>query len=845
MIQWLQRLLFRTRGMQSSMEELEALRVLFKKRYWNFQRLLAANSKALRLMTHLEEALDGERQVSMSFIRATGTTLATTVFQIIRHMDSIAPDKYQPLFTQFKRIQTEMGEVLTHRTKEEEGPLAVPIHDARFQEAELVGDKMASLGELGTISGAHIPTGFVITTRGYRLFIAENGLRNEINRIIQSSEGVESWQEISDRIQRLVMAAPVPAALEEALLTNYDKWIAGEGRPPRVAVRSSAIGEDGKTMSFAGQYRTVLDVERSDLPTAYKSVVAGKYNARAMSYRIHHGIPDDDVPMCVGCMPMVPAICGGVVYTRNPLDSSDDTVSIYLVEGMPNQVVDGTADVSVFSLSRGADGPVLKGELHTSSCDCIKEKDLLSLATLSIQIESHFGTGQDIEWAKSDKGLFLLQSRPLTWRAGSPAPSPKPVDVGGRIPLLTGGVTASRGTAFGPVFITHSAKDAVAFPDGGVLVIDAPLPYYATLLYRASAVISERGNVACHLANVAREYGVPALFQVPDAMALLGPGREVTVDADRQQIYDGRVEPLLEEGVIPERSPIDTPVHRALRHVSELIVPLHLVDPDSPSFSPENCRTMHDITRFCHEKAVSEISSFGAEHHFPERASRRLYKDGATQFWIIDLDDGLKKGSDDPRWVRFEDIVSIPTLAIWRGMGARAWEGPPPVDARGFFQVVAASTMDTNLNTAMPSQYAAGSHFMISRTYCSLQARFGYHFATVEALVGERYLENYISFEFKGGGAGQKRKDRRARLVADILEEHGFQAVCNRDVVTAKLGGFDSARMEKALEVIGYLLVHTRQVDMVMADAAALEKYKTAMRRDLESLVGGEPEGGD
>ncbi len=842
MIRWLKGLLLRNRGMQSSIEELEALRVLFKKRYWNFQRLLAANSKALRLMTHLEEALDGERQVSMSFIRATGTTLATTVFQIIRHMDSIAPDKYLPLFSQFKQIQLELGEVLTYRAKGEDGPLAVPIQDARFQETELVGDKMASLGELGTISGAHIPTGFVITTRGYRLFIEENGLRNEINRIIQSSEGVETWQEISDRIHRLVMDAPVPAVLEEALLTNYDEWIAQDGRQPQVAVRSSAIGEDGKTMSFAGQYRTVLGVERSDLVNAYKSVVAGKYNARAMSYRIHHGIPDDDVPMCVGCMPMVPARCGGVVYTRNPLDASDDTVSIYMVEGMPNQVVDGTADVSIFSFSRGAGGPVPQSDLRTSPCRCANEKDLLALASLSIQIESHFGTGQDIEWAKSDEGLYLLQSRPLTWRAGSPAVRPKPMETGNALPLLKGDVTASRGAAFGPVFTARTAKEAVAFPDGAVLVIDAPLPYYATLLYRASAVISERGNVACHLANVAREYGVPALFRVPGAMAILETGREVTVDADRQEIYDGRIDPLLEEGTTLERRPIDTPVHQALRHVSELILPLHLVDPDSPSFSPEHCRTLHDITRFCHEKAVSEISSFGAKHRFPERASRRLYKESATQFWIIDLDNGLKEGSDDPQWVRFEDIVSIPTLAIWRGMGARAWEGPPPVDAKGFFQVIAASTMDTNLNAAMPSQYSSGSHFMISRTYCSLQARFGYHFATVEALVGERYLENYISFEFKGGGAGQKRKDLRALLVAGILEEHGFQAECNRDVVTAKLGGFDSARMEKALEVIGYLLVHTRQVDMVMADRAALEKYKSALSRDLESLVGSNPE---
>ena len=65
-------------------------------------------------------------------------------------------------------------------------------------------------------------------------------------------------------------------------------------------------------------------------------------------------------------------------------------------------------------------------------------------------------------------------------------------------------------------------------------------------------------------------------------------------------------------------------------------MPLHLTDPEAPNFRPESCATLHDITRFCHEQAVREMFRFGEAHDFPQRASRRMTKDGATQFWIVD-----------------------------------------------------------------------------------------------------------------------------------------------------------------------------------------------------------------
>jgi pyruvate,water dikinase len=402
--------------------------------------------------------------------------------------------------------------------------------------------------------------------------------------------------------------------------------------------------------------------------------------------------------------------------------------------------------------------------------------------------------------------------------------------------LHTGGVTASRGFGTGTAFIAQSPGDAGHFPKGAVLVAAQPLPFWATLLRNASALVIEQGGVACHLANVAREFDVPALFGVEGARQKLPEGGVISVDANHRKIYRGAIEDPLADAIVPRSSNTSSEVFDTLKKVAKLIVPLNLVDSEDPHFRAERCETFHDITRFCHEKSVEEMFGFGAEHHFPARASRRLFKEVPTQFWIVDLGDGLREPATDPRFVRFDNIASIPMLAVWRGMDAFEWDGPPPVDPKGFFQLLASSAMDRHLNISVPSRYASGNHFMISRNYCSLQTRFGYHFATVEALVGDSAMENYVRLLFSGGGAGQARKNRRARLIAEVLEHKGFQTTRSRDTVEARLGGYGQPRMEAALEVLGYLLVHTRQLDMVMKDNMSFDRYKSKILTDLDNL---------
>jgi pyruvate,water dikinase len=513
-------------------------------------------------------------------------------------------------------------------------------------------------------------------------------------------------------------------------------------------------------------------------------------------------------------------------------------------------VVDGSGDTDVFAISREKPRRILRKEIgkkiisvETKSAQALSngpsltEERALELAELALALEEHFGDAQDIEWAlKPDGSMVILQSRPLmTGDAANDSLKTAYKETEGLKVLLKCGVTASKGIACGPVFKTANAIEKSGFPKGSILVIEQALPHWASLLSKAAGIISEQGGIACHLANVAREFKVPALFDVPEATKSLMEKQWITLDADNKAVYEGKIELFKHE---PKRiyDILESPVHKSLKRAAEYITPLRLLDPDSPDFRPENCGTLHDLTRFCHEKANKEMFKFGIDHKFPEKASRRLFTDVATQFWVIDLDDGLVEHADDPYFIRLEEIVSMPMLALWAGMQLIPWEGPPPVDALGFFQVLAGSTMDPNLNLSAPSEHAEGSYFMISKNYCSLQSKFGFHFALVEALVSERTIENYIKFQFNGGGASIERQSRRISLVADILQEKGFRAHVKQDSLDARIEGHDKHRMEQALATIGYLLVHTRQLDMVMADSEAVSRYRLKMLKDLEKL---------
>ena len=379
------------------------------------------------------------------------------------------------------------------------------------------------------------------------------------------------------------------------------------------------------------------------------------------------------------------------------------------------------------------------------------------LADHAIRIEQYYETPQDIEWAIDIEGkISILQSRPLQ-QMEAVLPGAE-LDLKRFEPslLVEGGINASPGVACGKVYKVRKKVDILQFSEGAILVVEQALPTWAPLVARAAAVVSEQGGFAGHLANVAREFGIPAIFGVSGAMARMHNGDAVTVAADLGRVYLGYIAPLLEWTRPEPKLMLGSPVYESLKEVSRHIIPLHLLDPESRDFMPQNCQTFHDITRFIHEKSVMEMFSFGKDHSFSERSSKQLHYRVPMNWWILNLDDGFTHEIHG-KYVKLEDIASIPMLAFWEGFAAIPWDGPPAMDGKGMTSIMFRSTMNTALVPGIKSKYADRNYFMISKNYCTLSSRLGYHFSTMEAMVSERSGENYLGFKFKGGAADFER----------------------------------------------------------------------------------------
>jgi pyruvate,water dikinase len=137
----------------------------------------------------------------------------------------------------------------------------------------------------------------------------------------------------------------------------------------------------------------------------------------------------------------------------------------------------------------------------------------------------------------------------------------------------------------------------------------------------------------------------------------------------------------------------------------------------------------------------------------------------------------------------------------------------------------------------MKSAYTERNYFMISKNFCSFSSRLGYHFSITEALVSERASENYISFRFKGGAADTRRRIRRIQFIAEILTEHLFRVEVREDSLVARVEGYEMDFMTERLNILGYLIMHTRQLDMIMSNESAITRYRKKIDTDIQNVV--------
>ncbi|MGE3800648.1 MAG: PEP/pyruvate-binding domain-containing protein [Candidatus Kapaibacterium sp.] len=258
-----------------------------------------------------------------------------------------------------------------------------------------VGGKGMSLIRLRHF-GMPVPDAFIVTTKGLRTFLAQN--------VITLASGVEA-------IRQGKMPDDISTAIEEGLQEL--------GSFP-VAVRSSAVAEDGVNASFAGQYTTVLNcTSHEEVVEAVKECWASVVSAEAQSYSERQkGRGEQE--MAVVVQKMVQADAAGVLFTADPVSGDRKSLVLNMVEGLGDRLVSGEVTPDELKIQ--------KGEIttHSGIPSYLSKSALNKLAEYGTMIEKEFGRPQDIEWGVEGNAVYILQSRPITTL---PDVEPVPIEI--------------------------------------------------------------------------------------------------------------------------------------------------------------------------------------------------------------------------------------------------------------------------------------------------------------------------------------------------------------------------------------------------------------------------------
>lgn len=838
------------------------LPVPFQALFRKFKGIIERNNRILELMGDMGDKLGGEYVFDKQYIRDSCEKMEDLVFKLISDLSVLSQRKNVELFRAYERIRLAIHEELSGKLFLEQTDLVLPLNQLDQETVDAAGNKFNTLGILRNLLGLNVPDGFVVTTRAFSEVLGRCGLTASSDAVAKAWKDTDetAFDAACETMRTKVLGCDLPRQLTSKIMAQANAIAAAHrketGKEPLFAVRSSAWGEGGE-ISFAGQYSSVLGVRRERLAEACKEVLASAYSPQAWHYRSQLGFREDELAMAVGIQVMVPARVSGTLQTCYGRHAMCDCMAVYSAPGLGAPLMDGAIQADTMILGRtppfdvlaarkeenewqlqlDPTGGIVKKTLSfdEKQADSLPPEQAKELARACMAIESYLKRPVEVEWSMDDASkLYILQARPFT--PEEPLQNTPFVCVDDKEVVLEGeGFIVQQGVASGKVHILHSDEDLSTVPHGAVLVSRFTSPRYSRIMPRLKGIITDIGSPAGHMATIAREHRLPTVVNTGNATQILHNGDEITLDASNNVIYRGIIPELqrfeLENQCVFEESY----EYRLLRRLLKRISPLHLVDPKSDDFRPSNCRTFHDITRYIHEKAVEELIQITENRNLgDETKPRRLVLDIPLGLTVIDVEDGLQGAPDKD--AHFNDVLSVPLQGLLQGMiNSDMWcTNPVAVDMTSFM-----SSFTRTVPAALSSPVRVGRNLaVVSREYCNLHLRLGYHFNIVDAYLSEQINDNYIYFRFMGGVTGQERRSRRARFIAEILEHYDFRVEIRGDLVVGRIKKLSLERGVERMLLLGGLVGYTRQLDVQMHTAADVEKHVELFLQRIAPVIG-------
>ncbi len=357
-----------------------------------------------------------------------------------------------------------------------------------------------------------------------------------------------------------------------------------------VAVRSSAVGEDGDDAAFAGAQDTYLNISGADAVARHvQRNFASGFNVRALEYRLsqidkevaERGTPlaealdkfdFDNIAVSVSIQKMIKSEQAGTAFSIDPASGLPGVVSIDANFGYGESVVGGrvtpdnfliTDDGKLIVKTLGekklavvdrAGGGTVEVELDDQRAHewSLTDEQVRQIADMVRAVAKHYRKYVDTEFAIDRTGPYLVQARPETKHNEEPPGVihlerfEVPDKAARATRAVLEGDGASKGAAVGTVrFVDniHDPEVLARFAPGDILAAERTDPDFLPLFKRASAILADVGGRTSHAAITSRELNIPAVIGIGDVESLRAlDGQTVTVDGSRGAAYPGALE---------------------------------------------------------------------------------------------------------------------------------------------------------------------------------------------------------------------------------------------------------------------------------------------------------------
>lgn len=285
---------------------------------------------------------------------------------------------------------------------------------------EQVGGKGWNLARLARY-GFSVPAGGVLCADGYVRVLAAEHFRGPLSGFARYTAHDASSTEVTAALKRFaeeVRKETLPADVADGIglfLTEHhliDK---------RLAIRSSAVGEDGTEHSFAGIHESCLNVVGvNEVLQAVLNCYASLWTPQALAYRRRMNVDDRDVACAVVICEMVSGpegqpVAAGVAFSCDPRSGRRDVLTVNCAAGLGDVVVRGDMTPDEYVLN-AHDTTIIESRVERGS-PLLDDAQIATLGRLVWRVQWALGDGQepqDIEWAFDGRQFWLLQSRPVT-----------------------------------------------------------------------------------------------------------------------------------------------------------------------------------------------------------------------------------------------------------------------------------------------------------------------------------------------------------------------------------------------------------------------------------------------